>query len=105
MRHARLAYRRRRDTLIATLRREAPQVRVTGIAAGLHVLVQLPAGQREEDLVADAAARGLAIEGLSAYAAVPEGQHVPALVLGYATPPSHAFSTALARLCATLRSG
>ena len=104
VRHARLAYRRRRDTLIATLRREAPQARVTGIAAGLHVLVHLPAGQREEDLVADAAARGLAIEGLSAYAAVPDGQHVPALVLGYATPPGHAFSTALARLCATLRS-
>ncbi len=103
VRHARLAYRRRRDTLIAALRRDAPQARVTGIAAGLHVLVHLPAGRHEEDLVADAAARGLAIEGLRAYAAVPDGRHVPALVLGYATPPSHAFSTALARLCATLR--
>jgi GntR family transcriptional regulator/MocR family aminotransferase len=104
VRQSRLAYRRRRDTLIAALRREAPQARVTGIAAGLHVLVHLAAGQREEDLVADAAARGLAIEGLSVYAAAPASRPVPALVLGYATPPSHAFTAALARLTATLRS-
>ncbi len=104
VRHARLAYRRRRDALIAALRRDAPQVRVTGIAAGLHALVHLPAGQREEDVVADAAARGLAIEGLTAYTTPAlAGQHGPALVLGYATPPGHAFSTAVARLCAALR--
>jgi GntR family transcriptional regulator/MocR family aminotransferase len=104
VRHARLAYRRRRDTLLAVLRRDAPRVRVTGIAAGLHVLVHLPAGQREADVVADAAARGLAVEGLTAYTTPAlAGQHGPALVLGYATPPGHAFSTALARLCAALR--
>ena len=67
VRHARLTYRRRRDALVAALARQAPQVRVTGIAAGLHALVQLPAGQHEDDLVARAARHGLGIEGLSAY--------------------------------------
>src|SRR5690348_14246812 len=62
VRRARLAYRRRRDRLVAALRRDAPQVQVTGIAAGLHAVLRLPPGQREEDLVARATRHGLAIE-------------------------------------------
>ena len=101
IRRMRLAYRRRRDRLVAVLARQAPEVHVTGIAAGLHARVQLPAGQQEDELVASAARRGLAIDGLSAYgpAGHPAG---PALVVGYGTPPAHAFSTALARLAAVL---
>jgi GntR family transcriptional regulator / MocR family aminotransferase len=98
------AYRRRRDRLVAVLRVQAPQVRVTGIAAGLHAVLRLPPGQREEDLVARAARHGLAVEGLGAYSM---GRHRegPALVVGYATPPVHAYTTALARLCAVLAPG
>jgi GntR family transcriptional regulator/MocR family aminotransferase len=104
VRRVRLAYRRRRDRLVAALRRDAPQVRITGIAAGLHAVLRLPPGQREEDVVARAARHGLAVEGLGAYRmdtmdGHPEG---PALVVGYATPPAHAYTTALARLCAVL---
>ena len=47
-----------------------------------------------------AARRGLAVEGLGSYSAV--GQHRPALVIGYGRPPEHAYTTALARLCAAL---
>ena len=103
IRRMRLAYRRRRDRLVAVLARQAPEVQVTGIAAGLHARVQLPAGQQEDELVASAARRGLAIDGLSAYgpAGHPAG---PALVVGYGTPPAHAFSTTLARLAAVLSS-
>jgi GntR family transcriptional regulator/MocR family aminotransferase len=101
VRRARLSYRRRRDRLIAALQREAPQVRVSGIAAGLHALLELPSGQDEAEVVARAARNGLAIEGLSAYAA--DGhRHRPALVVGYATPPAHAFTGAMARLCTVL---
>jgi GntR family transcriptional regulator / MocR family aminotransferase len=101
VRRARLAYRRRRDRLVAAVRRDAPQVEVTGIAAGLHALLRLPVGHSEEDLVARAARHGLAVEGLGEYAM---GSHHagPALVVGYATPPAHAYSTAVARLCAVL---
>ena len=101
VRRVRLTCRRRRDRLVAALDRQAPQVRVTGMIAGLHALVQLPLGQREEDLVARAARHGLAIEGLSVYSAG-ENQHGPALIVGYARPPGHAFTTALARLCAVV---
>jgi GntR family transcriptional regulator/MocR family aminotransferase len=101
VRRARLSYRRRRDRLIAALQQLAPYVHVTGIAAGLHALVQLPAGQDEAEVVARAAHHGLAIEGLDAYAA--DGRrHRPALVIGYATPPAHAFTSAIARLCTVL---
>ena len=101
VRHARLAYRRRRDRLAAALHRHAPHVRVTGIAAGLHALVELPANHREEEVIARAAARGLALEGLASYSATGNG-HNPALVVGYGRPPDHTFTTALARLCAVL---
>jgi GntR family transcriptional regulator/MocR family aminotransferase len=101
VRRARLSYRRRRDRLIAALQQLAPYVHVTGIAAGLHALVELPAGQDEAEVVARAAHHGLAIEGLDAYAA--DGwRHRPALVIGYATPPAHAFTSAIARLCTVL---
>jgi GntR family transcriptional regulator / MocR family aminotransferase len=102
VRRARLAYRQRRDRLVSELHRQVPGVAVTGIAAGLHLLVQLPAGVAEDDVVARAAARGLALQGLASCRA--GGQELsPAMIVGYATPAAHAFSTAVARLCAVLR--
>jgi GntR family transcriptional regulator / MocR family aminotransferase len=101
VRRTRLAYRRRRDRLVAHLARHAPGVVITGIAAGLHALAHLPEGQSEADVVERAAARGLAIQGLGAYT-VPGFERTPALVVGYGTPPEHAYSAALARLSATL---
>jgi GntR family transcriptional regulator / MocR family aminotransferase len=102
IRRARLAYRRRRNRLIGALARHAPAVRVTGIAAGLHALAELPPGLPEDVAVARAAARGVAVDGLGDYAV---GEHTrgPALVIGYASPPEHAYTTALARLTAALR--
>ena len=102
VRRSRLAYRRRRDHLVAAVRRHVPQARVTGIAAGLHARLELPPGLDEDEIIARAAARhDLALEGLSAYCAE-SGPHRPALVIGYATPPEHAFTGAVARLMAVL---
>jgi GntR family transcriptional regulator/MocR family aminotransferase len=102
VRRARLAYRQRRDRLVSALARRVPEALVTGIAAGLHVLVRLPAGLAEDDVITRAAARGLALQGL-ADSRAGEQDLGPALVVGYATPPAHAYSTAVARLCAVLR--
>ena len=101
VRRSRLIYRRRRDRLVAALRRHAPRVRVSGIAAGLHALVELPDALDEETIVARAAERGLSLQGLGEYA---HGAHThpPALVVGYAKPPEHAFTGAVARLAAVL---
>jgi GntR family transcriptional regulator / MocR family aminotransferase len=52
-------------------------------------------------VIARGASLGLAIEGLGAYA-LDDPTSGPALVIGYATPPEHAFSGAVARLCAAI---
>ena len=101
IRRSRLAYRRRRDRLSAALADDGSGVGIAGTAAGLHALLELPDGRSEAELVARAAGRGLAVEGLGDYR-VGEHRHGPALVVGYATPPEHAFTAALARLTATL---
>jgi GntR family transcriptional regulator/MocR family aminotransferase len=102
VRRARLSYRRRRDRLIAALARHTPDVRLTGIAAGLHAVVELPRGKPEHQVIARAAARGVAIEGLGDYA-LRDHTRGPALVIGYATPPDHAYTTAVARLTAAIQ--
>jgi GntR family transcriptional regulator / MocR family aminotransferase len=104
VRRCRLMYRRRRDRLVSTLAERAPHVRVTGLAAGMHAVVELPPGSDEDAIVARAAERGLALEGLGAFASSESGGagRSPALVIGYGTPPAHAFTAALARLVASL---
>ena len=103
VRRSRLDYRRRRDRLVAALQRQAPRVRISGIAAGLHALLELPAGADEREIVSRAEARKLALQGLGAYAASNSAHtHEPALVVGYAKPPQHSFTGAVARLAAVL---
>jgi GntR family transcriptional regulator/MocR family aminotransferase len=113
VRRERLDYRRRRDRLIDALARHAPEVRLTGIAAGLHAVAELPRAWSERQVIASAAARGVAVEGLGEYALRHDvsgaargdtGGHArgPALVIGYAAPPGHAYTAALARLIAAL---
>ncbi len=102
VRATRLRYRRRRDALVAAVAARAPESRVTGIAAGLHVLLRLPPGT-EQSVVQAAQWRGLALHGLARYSnpAAPV-EPVDALVVGYGTPPDHAWSGALDALCAVL---
>jgi GntR family transcriptional regulator / MocR family aminotransferase len=103
IRRCRLRYRRRRDRLVSALAGHAPHVSITGIAAGLHALVRLPGSSAEEDaLLARAAQNGLALEGLGTYD-VTERMRPAALVVGYGTPPDHAYSGALDALGAVLR--
>jgi GntR family transcriptional regulator/MocR family aminotransferase len=102
VRRCRQAYRRRRERLVAALAAAAPRVRLTGVAAGLHALAELPPGQTEAEVIDRAAARGLAVSGLAGFTA-PGMTGPAALVVGYATPPPHAFTTAVARLAAVLR--
>ncbi|MGC9380455.1 PLP-dependent aminotransferase family protein [Streptomyces sp. MH13] len=102
VRAARLRYRRRRDALVAALAERAPEVRVTGIAAGLHAVLQLPPGT-EQQTVRAAAWHGLAVHGLSTFRH-PDAAVAPldALVIGYGTPPDHAWAGALDALCRAL---
>ncbi|MFF4405034.1 PLP-dependent aminotransferase family protein [Streptomyces sp. NPDC001262] len=102
VRRMRRHYRRRRDQLIAVLAERAPHVRVTGIAAGLHAVLELPPGT-EQSVVQAAAWQGLALEGLGLYRHDVAGAGPSdGLVVGYGTPPEHAFAGALEALCGAL---
>ena len=46
LRKVRPVYRRRRDALVASLRTHLPGLKVEGVAAGLHLMVQPAVGQR-----------------------------------------------------------
>ena len=103
VRSMRLRYRRRRDQLVAALAQRAPGIRVTGIAAGLQAVVELPRGT-ERSVVQAAAWQGLAVSGMaeSRYDAADSGRHLPerdALVVNYATPSDSAWAGALDALC------
>src|SRR5580658_10261414 len=103
IRRARLAYRRRRDRLAAALRRRGLQV--TGIAAGLQAVLEFSRTGGARAVIDRASQHGVTIDGLEHYRAgesPPAGDGRAGLVIGYGRPPEHAFTTALARLCAAL---
>jgi GntR family transcriptional regulator/MocR family aminotransferase len=104
VRRMRQRYRSRRDRLVAALAEHAPHIEVTGVAAGLHAVLRLPPGT-ERSTVKAAVWRGVALDGLAEFRHPegPEPSEAPnGLVVGYATPPEHAYAAALDALCGVL---
>jgi GntR family transcriptional regulator/MocR family aminotransferase len=106
VRSMRLRYRRRRDQLVEVLRQRAPGSHVTGMAAGLQTVLELPRGT-EGSVVQAASRRGLTIRGLAQfrYEVADCGWRLPerdALVVNYAAPSDSAWAGALDALCRVL---
>jgi len=105
VRRSRLRYRQRRDALVSVLADRAPDVAVTGIAAGLHAVLQLGRGLRATDepsICSRAGRAGLAVQGLDDFRRKPQPTAPAALVVGYGRPPDHDFAAALDALCDVL---
>lgn len=100
LRAARRAYRHRRDAVLAALRRELPQGRVTGVAAGLHLVVALPATVDDVALAERAAAAGLEPWPLSSLRMTTPGP--PGLVVGYGSHAPGELADAVRRLATLL---
>ena len=81
VRAMRSVYKRRRGALVAALGEWAPWLRLTGIEAGFHGLLQLPSGSAEDDVVERAAERSVALRGLTGYSLLQSG--LPTLALGF----------------------
>jgi GntR family transcriptional regulator / MocR family aminotransferase len=97
LRRVRPIYRRRRDAALNELATSLPGAVPTGIAAGLHVYVQLPSWCDELRLIDAARQRGVLVEGASWHWSVP--QSAPgALVLGYGSTGESAIRKGLAML-------
>ncbi|KAA9155773.1 PLP-dependent aminotransferase family protein [Amycolatopsis acidicola] len=100
VRQRRLAYRRRRDRVLAAL---PAGITPVGISAGLHLLLRFPPGFRSErEVVAQALRASIAVDPLGRYWISP-GVHPQGIVLGYATPAEHAFGPAVEALTNLLR--
>jgi GntR family transcriptional regulator / MocR family aminotransferase len=82
LRRNRTRYRARRDALVTALAAHAPQVKVRGIAAGLHVVAELPSQTAEVAVVAAARRHSVGVYPMGDYRFGARAGP-PALVLGY----------------------
>jgi GntR family transcriptional regulator/MocR family aminotransferase len=84
LRSTRQLYRQRRDALLSALAEHLPAWTPVGVAAGLHVVVRLPAGTDDTAMSQRLAAHGINALALSGYHAPDTPPGYPGLVLGYA---------------------
>jgi GntR family transcriptional regulator/MocR family aminotransferase len=101
VRRSRARYAARRDRLLAALRHHLPELGVEGVAAGVHLVVRLPAGVDDAAASAAAARRGAAVPALSSFRLGASG--APGLVLGYGRLPEPAIEPAIASLATGIR--
>jgi GntR family transcriptional regulator/MocR family aminotransferase len=97
LRRVRNQYRARRDALAQSLSRLAPQLTLTGIAAGIQAVANLPKGADERELVTAAAERSVGLYGMSAYRSN-LATEPPALVVGYARLSESAIPLAITQI-------
>lgn len=82
LRQSRRRYRQRRDNLVRTLATAIPDARISGIAAGLHLLVRFERDVDCEAVVELAAARGVSLVSLEPFS--DRGAEIEhGLVVGY----------------------
>ncbi|MBT2674168.1 aminotransferase class I/II-fold pyridoxal phosphate-dependent enzyme, partial [Streptomyces sp. ISL-14] len=101
LRACRKRYRDRRDALVQALARTVPGAPVSGIAAGLHLILRLPADVDTAAVVRAAGARSLRIADLTAYHAT-EDHADHGLVLGYGNLADGAVNEAVHHLRAAI---
>jgi GntR family transcriptional regulator / MocR family aminotransferase len=94
LRRTRKRYRRRRDALLRSLAR-IPTARPVGIAAGLHLVAQLPEGSDELAICERAAGRSVGVGHIGEHRIRPGP---PALLLGYARLSEAAITRGAAEL-------
>jgi GntR family transcriptional regulator / MocR family aminotransferase len=101
LRRTRHIYRRRRDALVTSLHKHLPNVRLHGVAAGLHVLIELAARVDERAVVDAAARRSIRVYGGGAYRAKPLAGP-PAILVGYGGLPESTIPEAVRELAQVL---
>jgi GntR family transcriptional regulator/MocR family aminotransferase len=97
-RHLRLVrtrQRRRRDAVLSALHAYLPTATVAGVAAGLHLVVLLPAGTDDAAAAARIRDAGVGVQPLSYHRIAPGP---PGLVLGYAAHPPDRLREAVRRI-------
>jgi GntR family transcriptional regulator/MocR family aminotransferase len=96
LRRMRTVYAARRTALTAAFGRHAPQVRLTGLAAGFQAVAPLPPGADEAAVIAAARARRVGLYGIGDYRGRPDAAAPPALVMGFGDVRERAIEPAIA---------
>ena len=95
IRRMRARYRRRRDVLVDAL--AGFDVGISGLSAGLHLLLTLPDGA-EQEVLRRAGEAGVALSGLALLRHPLAGPEIPetdGVVVSFGTPAEHAFAAAV----------
>jgi GntR family transcriptional regulator/MocR family aminotransferase len=98
----RALYAGRRRALVGALAQHAPELELTGLAAGFHAVVRLPEGADEEEVVAAARERSVALYGMARYRADGE-KDPPMLVLGFGNLAESSIERGIAPVADLLR--
>src|SRR5262245_36988852 len=102
IRRMRMRYHRRRDRLVEAL--SGCDVTVSGLSAGVNLVLTLPDGA-EHEVLRRAGDAGIALQGLSIMRhplAAPELPDPDGIIVGFAAPADHAFAGAVDALLAVL---
>ena len=102
IRRMRGRYRRRRDALVEAL--TGFEVGITGLSAGVNLLLTLPDGT-EHEVLRRAGEAGIALSGLSIMRHPLTGPATPnrdGIIVGFAAPAEHAFAAAVEAMCDVL---
>ena len=98
-------YRARRNILVREIHRQLPQAHLTGAAAGLHLVITVPATS-EDELVQAARARGVHVEGVGSHRLTTSRDDSCAtatLLLGYGRLTEPAIPAAVASLAVAVQ--
>ncbi|HKA69989.1 MAG TPA: PLP-dependent aminotransferase family protein [Actinomycetes bacterium] len=105
LRRMRTLYAVRRQALLSALARHAPDMKLTGLAAGFHAVAHLPDGTADSEepaVIAAARERSVGIYGMSEYRS--SGAITPSqLVLGFGNVSERAIEAGIARIADLLR--
>jgi GntR family transcriptional regulator / MocR family aminotransferase len=101
LRRVRPIYRSRRDRLLAALSSHLPEIRPGGEAAGLHLLLRLPAGLDPGSVSAAAAKQGIQLEEAAGHWADRDGAP-SVLLIGYGTLREGTLADGIEALAASL---
>ena len=83
VRRMRAQYHERRDALLDALREYVPEATITGIDAGVHIAVEMPASDDESRILREALARGVAVGALQEHRLDAKNVRPPTLLVGY----------------------
>jgi GntR family transcriptional regulator / MocR family aminotransferase len=101
VRRARGVYRARRDRLITALAKHLPELKVEGVAAGLHLVLRMPSWVDDSAIAQDAGSAGIRVAALSAFRIKPAKSG--GLVIGYGRIHESAIELAVRELAKATR--